>query len=52
MIKYYLGVVKHLVIANGYWSQWAYETACEWDLYPSPSNDLFFFEMCYLFDII
>ena len=49
---YYLGVVKHLIIANNYWNQWAEETLWEWDYYPLPNDDLFFYEMCYLYHIL
>ena len=52
MTNYYLGVVKHLLVSHGLWSVWAYETACEWDYYPSsPCDTLFFLEMCHLFGI-
>ena len=50
--RYYLGVVKHLLITHGYWEPWALETMFEWDYYPEPQDDLFFWEQCRLNHII
>ena len=47
---YYLGVVKHLLVAHNLWDLWAWHTECDWDCF---YEDAFSFmsEMCYGFGL-
>ena len=51
-ITYYMNIIKHLVIQNGYWDAWAWTCACEWDYYPTENEMAFFAEMCIFYNII
>lgn len=47
---YYLGVVKHLLVAHNLWDLWAWHTECEWDC-PYEYAFCFMSEMCYGFGL-
>lgn len=44
--NYYLGVVKHLLVAHNLWDLWAWHTELEWDCLYSEAFS-FMSEMCY-----